>query len=69
MNLITKRPSGSSFVLCLLITGIVVLYGQAELSFMKRVNDQKESGNRQDNLIQQLTDSLYKEESAHYRYR
>lgn len=69
MNPITKRPSGSPFVLCLLITGIVILYAQTEFALMKTASEKKRPVNQQDNLIQQLTDSLHKEESAHYRYR
>lgn len=69
MNLITKRPSGSPFVLWLLITGIVILYAQTEFALMKTASDKKNPVNQQDNLIQQLTDSLHKEESAQYRYR
>ncbi len=69
MNPITKRPSGSPFVLCLLLTGIVTLYAQTEFALMKTVSDKKTSADQQDKLIQQLTDSLHKEESVHYRYR
>lgn len=69
MNPITKRPSGSPFVLCLLITGIVILYAQTEFALMKTASEKKRPVNQQDNLIQQLTDSLHKEESAQYRYR